>query len=84
MTNLIYSGSSPDGKSVKVRWRKEWREHVVQFFEGEEYLSKADYFTPDRDDAMATAREWLGRVGTDYDDKGNWTGNVKNENGWTP
>ena len=59
MARIIYSGSSPNGRSVKVHWNSGWQEYIVQFFIKGEYLSLSDYFTSCKDDAIATAQVHL-------------------------
>jgi hypothetical protein len=58
---IIYSGSNPNGRSVKVRWNAEWQEYIVQFFIKDEYLSLADYYTTHKGDAMDTAQAHLNK-----------------------
>ena len=58
---IIYSGSSPNGRSVKVRWNSEWQEYIVQFFLNGEYLNLSDYYTTHKDDAMDTAQAHLNK-----------------------
>lgn len=58
---IVYSGSNPDGRKAIVRWNSEWQEYIVQFFLDGEYLSKADYYTADKADALATAQSHLNK-----------------------
>ena len=61
MARIIYSGSNPDGRKVIVRWNNEWQEYIVQFFLNGEYLSLADYYTDNHEDAIATACSHLNK-----------------------
>lgn len=46
---------------AKVYFAKIYGEYLVKFYtKAGEYLPKADYYTPDRDDATATAVMWKG------------------------
>lgn len=58
---IIFTGSNPNGRSVKVRWDREWNEYTVQFFIKGEYLSLADYYTDNHEDAIATACNHLNK-----------------------
>jgi hypothetical protein len=52
---IIATASEPNGTKTVIRRDTEWNQYIVQFFRGDEYLSKADYFTTDRVDAFDTA-----------------------------
>jgi hypothetical protein len=56
---IIYRGSNPNGRSVVVRRDTEWNQYIVQFFDGETYLFKADAYATDRVEAFDTAQHWL-------------------------
>lgn len=58
---IIFNGSNPNGRSVKVRWDRDWKEYTVQFFIKDEYLNLADYYTTDHLDAMTTAYAHLNK-----------------------
>jgi len=58
---IIYSGSNPNGRSVKVRYSSDWNEYTVQFFLNGEYLHLSDYHTDHKGDAMDTAQFHLNK-----------------------
>jgi hypothetical protein len=58
---IIFTGSNPNGRSVKVRWDREWNEYTVQFFLNGEYLHLSDYHTDHKGDAMDTAQFHLNK-----------------------
>ena len=58
---IVYSGSSPNGRKVIVRWNNEWQEYIVQFFLNGEYLNLSDYYTTHKGDAMDTAQAHLNK-----------------------
>ena len=58
---IIFQGSNPNGRSVKVRRDTEWNQYIVQFFIEGEYLHLCDYFTSCKDDAMDTAQSHLNK-----------------------
>lgn len=45
--------------TVKVYYDPEFAEYIVKFWKDGVYLSEADYFTSDADDAMGTAHAQL-------------------------
>ena len=62
MTNrIIFTGSNPNGRSVKVRYSSDWNEYTVQFFIKGEYLHLSDYHTDHMGDAMDTAQFHLNK-----------------------
>lgn len=42
-------------RHARVYKNPEWDEHVVKFYEAEDYLTEADYHCPDFTDAVQTA-----------------------------
>ena len=58
---IIFQGSNPNGRSVKVRWDRDYKEYTVQFFIEGEYLSLSDYFTDNHEDAITTACSHLNK-----------------------
>ena len=60
-SRMVYSGSNPDGRKVIVRWNRDYKEYTVQFFIKDEYLSLADYYTDNHEDAILTACNHLNK-----------------------
>lgn len=58
---IIFTGSNPNGRSVKVRYSSDWNEYTVQFFIKGEYLHLSDYHTDHKGDAMDTAQSHLNK-----------------------
>lgn len=58
---IIFTGSNPNGRSVKVRYSSDWNEYTVQFFLNGEYLHLSDYHTDHKGDAMDTAQFHLNK-----------------------
>lgn len=58
---IVFTGSNPNGNSVKVRWDRDYKEYTVQFFIKGEYLNLADYYTDNHEDAIATAQAHLNK-----------------------
>ena len=56
---IVFTGSNPNGRSVKVRWDREWKEYTVQFFKDGDYLNLSDYYTDNHEDAITTACKHL-------------------------
>lgn len=52
---IIATASEPNGRKTIIRRDSEWNQYIVQFFRGDEYLSKADYYTSCKQDAFDTA-----------------------------
>ena len=58
--DIVHRASNPTTKrEAFIRHNREWGEYIVQHFEDGKYLHKADYYTPDWDDAHDTANHWL-------------------------
>ena len=57
--SIVHQASDPNGRSIVIRKDPEWDEYIVQFFDGAQYLHLSDYFTPQWDDAHATAMLYL-------------------------
>ena len=55
-----------NGRSAKIYFCAELEEYCVKFFHCGVYLTEADYFTDDLDDAYRTAREELIRSGNSW------------------
>jgi hypothetical protein len=58
---IIFTGSNPNGRSVKVCYSSDWNEYTVQFFIKGEYLHLSDYHTDHKGDAMDTAQFHLNK-----------------------
>ena len=58
---IIFTGSNPNGRSVKVRRDVEWNQYIVQFFIKDEYLHLSDYYTSCKQDAFDTAYSHLNK-----------------------
>jgi len=57
---IVHRASNPATKrEAFIRHNREWGEYIVQHMENGEYLHKADYYTPDWDDAHDIANHWL-------------------------
>lgn len=46
-------------RHARVYKNPEWDEHVVKFYEAEEYQTEADYLCPDFQDAVQTALTYV-------------------------
>lgn len=57
--SIVHQASNPNGRSIVIRKDNEWEEYIVQFFDGDEYLSLSDYHTSHWEDAHATAHLYL-------------------------
>ena len=55
---IIATASEPNGCRTIIRRDSEWNQYIVQFFRGDEYLSKADYYTSCKQDAFDTAHHF--------------------------
>ena len=58
---IVFTGSNPNGRSVKVSYSSDWNEYTVQFFIKGEYLHLSDYHTDHKGDAMDTAQFHLNK-----------------------
>lgn len=57
---IVFTGAQNNRRTV-IRKDADTQEFIVQFFEDDEYLHLSDYFTPDWQDAHATATLYLER-----------------------
>lgn len=64
MRELIeqFTGKSPDGdpRIVRVEWATKWQEYQCKVIDAGQRRPNADYFTKDRNDALAHARVMCG------------------------
>jgi hypothetical protein len=59
---LIHTFHKSSGITAKVFHSAEYEEFIVRFYDGKEHLADLDYFTDNREDALATARIQLSEM----------------------
>jgi hypothetical protein len=59
---LIHTFHKSSGISARVFHSAEYEEFIVRFYDGKEHFADLDYFTDNREDALATARLQLSEM----------------------